>query len=145
MRELLTGKGLHPNFKADEKDELKSILRRPYIIRVISCDRVNINGVTLRNSPAWMQHYLDCSNLLVDGITVFNHGNYNNDGIDIDNCKNVRIVNSCFDTDDDAICFKTTNATGKCENVVVANCVIASNCNALKWGQKRMGRFKLYG
>lgn len=138
---IIDGQGTHPNFKADEKDELKSILRRPYIIRVISCDRVNINGVTLRNSPAWMQHYLDCSNLLVDGITVFNHGNYNNDGIDIDNCKNVRIVNSCFDTDDDAICFKTTNAIGKCENVVVANCVIASNCNALKWGTETNGAF----
>lgn len=138
---VIDGQGTHPNFKADENDELKSILRRPYIIRVISCDRIKISGVTLRNSAAWMQHYLNCSNLLVDGITVFNHGNYNNDGIDIDNCKNVRIVNSSFDTDDDAICFKTTNATGKCENVVVANCVIASNCNALKWGTETNGAF----
>lgn len=138
---IIDGQGTHTNFKADENDVLKSILRRPYIIRVISCDQVKVSGITLKNSPAWMQHYQNCTNILVDGITVFNHGNYNNDGIDIDNCKNVRIVNSNFDTDDDAICFKTTNATGKCENVVVSNCVIASNCNALKWGTETNGAF----
>lgn len=139
---IIDGQGTHPAFAADEDDELKSILRRPYLIRFISCERIKISGVTLRNSPAWMQHYLDCRDLSVDGITVFNHGNYNNDGIDIDNCRNVRIVDSSFDTDDDAICFKTTNATGKCENVVVANCVIASNCNALKWGTETNGAFR---
>lgn len=138
---IIDGQGTHPAFAADESDELKSILRRPYVIRFISCERIKISGVTLRNSPAWMQHYLDCTDLLVDGITVFNHGNYNNDGIDIDNCRNVRIVNSSFDTDDDAICFKTTNAAGRCENVAVANCVIASNCNALKWGTETNGAF----
>lgn len=138
---IIDGQGTHPTFKADENDALKSILRRPYVIRFISCDQIKVSGITLRNSPAWMQLYQDCSHILVDGITVFNHGNYNNDGIDIDNCKNVRIVNSNFDTDDDAICFKTTNATGKCENVVVANCVMASNCNALKWGTETNGAF----
>lgn len=138
---IIDGQGTHLNFKADENDVLKSILWRPYIIRAVSCEQIKVSGITLRNSPAWMQHYLNCTNILVDGITVLNHGNYNNDGIDIDNCKNVRIVNSNFDTDDDAICFKTTNATGKCENVVVANCIIASNCNALKWGTETNGAF----
>lgn len=138
---VIDGQGTHSNFKADENDMLKSILRRPYVIRVISCDQVKVSGITLRNSPAWMQHYQNSTHILIDGITVFNHGNYNNDGIDIDNCRNVRIVNSCFDTDDDAVCFKTTNATGKCENVVVSNCVITSNCNALKWGTETNGAF----
>ena len=32
---IIDGQGSHPNFRADENDELKSILRRPYIIRCL--------------------------------------------------------------------------------------------------------------
>lgn len=31
---------------------------------------------------------------------------------------------------------------GSCENVVVANCVIAANCNAMKWGSETNGGFR---
>ena len=33
-----------------------------------------IENIHLRNSPMWMQHYLDCDFLTVRGIEVFNHG-----------------------------------------------------------------------
>ena len=138
----IDGQGSLENYPATETETLMGITRRPYLIRVISCKGVKLSDIHLRNSPAWTQHYLDCENVFIDGIDVYNHGNYNNDGIDIDNCRQVRIVNSHFNTDDDAICFKTTNATGRCENVVVANCVIAANCNAMKWGSETNGGFR---
>ena len=138
----IDGQGSLENYPATETETLMGITRRPYLLRVISCKNVTLNHIHLRNSPAWTQHYLDCENVFIDGIDVYNHGNYNNDGIDIDNCRQVRIVNSHFNTDDDAICFKTTNATGRCENVVVANCVIAANCNAMKWGSETNGGFR---
>lgn len=138
----IDGQGSLENYPATETETLMGITRRPYLLRVISCKNVTLSDIHLRNSPAWTQHYLDCENVFIDGIDVYNHGNYNNDGIDIDNCRQVRIVNSHFNTDDDAICFKTTNATGRCENVVVANCVIAANCNAMKWGSETNGGFR---
>ncbi|MBD3386186.1 hypothetical protein GF407_14850 [candidate division KSB1 bacterium] len=41
---------------------------RPYIIRFIRCNFVNIKDITLRNSAAWVQHYVECDDLLIDGI-----------------------------------------------------------------------------
>jgi polygalacturonase len=95
----------------------------------------------LVNSPQWMQHYLDCENLMVENINVFNHVHKNNDGIDIDGCRNVYVRNSRFDSDDDAICLKS-NGPSACENVLVENCIAASHCNALKLGTETTGGFK---
>jgi hypothetical protein len=45
--------------------------------------------------------------------------------------RNVTVSDCIFDTDDDALCFKT-DGERPCENVTVTNCVLASNCNAIK-------------
>jgi lysophospholipase L1-like esterase len=137
----IDGQGDDPNFKADITDDLLGIRSRPYVIRMISCNHVYIAGITLRNSPSWMQHYLHCSNLRLENLQIFSHGNYNNDGMDIDNCRNVCITGCNIDTDDDGICFKSTNSGDACENVVVSNCIVASNCNAVKIGTETNGGF----
>lgn len=139
---IIDGQGEHEHFKADIEDPLLSIILRPYVLRFVSCVDVRILGIDMRNSAAWMQHYLDCENLYIEGITVVNHVNYNNDGIDVDNCRNVRILNCRIDTDDDAICFKTTNSIDTCANIVVANCIIGANCNAIKFGTETNGGFR---
>ena len=59
-------------------------INRPYIIRLISCRDVLVRDVTLLNSPMWMQQYLNCDFVRIQDITVYNHGSYNNDMIDID-------------------------------------------------------------
>jgi len=137
----IDGQGAHPNFDADQNDPMLSIIMRPYVLRLVSCEGVSVTGITMKNSPAWMQQYLNCSDVYIEGLKISNHVNYNNDGIDIDNCRNVQILNCNIDTDDDAICFKTTNATGSCRNIVVSNCLIAANCNAIKFGTETNGGF----
>lgn len=115
--------------------------RRPYGIRIISSKNIYVNGIMLLNSPQWMQHYLDCENLMVENINVYNHAHQNNDGIDIDGCKNVYLRNSRIDSDDDAICLKS-NGPSACENVLIENCTAASHCNTLKLGTETTGGFK---
>jgi polygalacturonase len=115
--------------------------RRPYGIRIVSSKNIYVSGVMLLNSPQWMQHYLDCENLMVEDINVFNHAHQNNDGIDIDGCRNVYLRNSKIDSDDDAICLKS-NGPSLCENVLIENCTAASHCNALKLGTETTGGFK---
>ena len=116
-------------------------VNRPYVIRLISCRKILVEGITLRDSPMWMQHYLDCDFLEVRGITVYNHVSRNNDMIDIDCCREV-IVSDCFgDTDDDALTLKST-AGRPTENVTVTNCVLSSHCNAFKAGTESSGGFK---
>lgn len=44
----------------------------------------------IKNSGCWMQHYLACDKVRIDGITVINRNNYNNDALDLDGCLTLR-------------------------------------------------------
>jgi polygalacturonase len=107
----------------------------------ISCQLVHVENITMRNAGIWNQHYLNCEDVKVTGIQVFNHSNRNNDGIDIDGCRRFVLSNSIIDSDDDAIVLKSTGPAG-CEDVIVTNCVVSSFTNALKCGTESTGGFK---
>jgi hypothetical protein len=115
--------------------------QRPYVIRIGECKNVLTKDVTLKNSAMWMQHYVACDKVRIQGIRVWNHCNRNNDMLDIDSCRDV-IVSDCIgDSDDDAIVLKSTSAR-PCENVTITNCLLSSHCNAIKMGTESHGGFK---
>ncbi|WP_346319292.1 glycosyl hydrolase family 28 protein [Chitinophaga sp. YIM B06452] len=114
---------------------------RPRNILFISCRNIKVEQVTMLNAAIWNQHYLDCEDVVVDRVNVYNHANRNNDGIDIDGCRRFLLSNSVFDTDDDAIVLKSTGAAA-CENVVITNCIVSSFCNAIKAGTESTGGFR---
>lgn len=114
---------------------------RPFLVRFVDCRDVQMTGVTLQNSPGWVSHYLGCENVLVQGVTIRSNVNGNNDGIDIDSCRRVRIAHCDIVTGDDAICIKSTRATS-CENITVTGCVISSVWGALKLGTESAGDFR---
>jgi len=114
---------------------------RPYMIRIIECNDVTVQDVKIINSPMWVQHYLACEDVRIDGITVKSLVNHNNDGIDIDCCRRVTISNCNILSGDDAIVLKST-ADPICRDVVVSNCVLSSRCNALKMGTESNGGFQ---
>ncbi len=114
---------------------------RPRNILFISCKNIRVEGITMLNSGMWNQHYLDCEDLIVDRVRVFNHSNRNNDAIDIDGCRRVIVSNSIFDTDDDGITLKSTGPAPT-EDVVITNCVVSSFCNAIKAGTESSGGFR---
>jgi len=116
-------------------------VNRPHLIQFISCKNVSVYDVSLKNSGAWMQHYLACDQLQIRGIKIFNHNNYNNDGLDVDGCKNVNISDILSDTDDDGITLKSTSGR-PCENISITNCVVSSHCNAIKMGTESNGGFR---
>ena len=111
---------------------------RPFIIRMIECKGVLIEGVALRNSASWMEDYLACDNLTIRGIKVHNFVAPNNDCIDIDGCQNVHISGVVGNSDDDGLCFKGTSLRPT-KNVVVENCEFHSHCNSLKFGTDSQG------
>lgn len=114
---------------------------RPYLMRFVGCHGVHVEGITLRESAMWVQHYLDCEDVLIDGIRVRSRrSGVNNDGIDIDSCRRVRIANCDIDCGDDAIVLKAT-AASPCRDVVVANCILSTLCNAFKLGTESNGGF----
>ncbi|MDR2815065.1 MAG: glycoside hydrolase [Prevotellaceae bacterium] len=116
-------------------------ITRPHLLRFVTCSNVAVQGVTLRNSGCWMQHYLACENLQISGVRIFNRNNYNNDALDIDGCRNVTVSNLIADSDDDGITLKSTSPK-PCENIAITGCVISSRCNAIKLGTETNGGFK---
>ncbi|MDE5997875.1 MAG: glycoside hydrolase [Muribaculaceae bacterium] len=116
-------------------------ITRPHLLRIIRGKDVTIKGITLKNSGCWMQHYLACDRLRIDGITVFNRNNYNNDALDLDGCHDVTVSNMIADSDDDAITLKSTSPR-LCEDIVISNCVVSSHCNAIKLGTETNGGFR---
>jgi polygalacturonase len=114
---------------------------RPRNIQFISCNRIKVSGLTLRNSGMWMQHYNNCEDVLVENLNVYNHANANNDMIDIDSCRRVIVNNIIGDTDDDGITIKTTGPA-PCKDVAITNCVIHAHCNAIKIGTETTGHFE---
>lgn len=114
---------------------------RPRNILFISCKNVRVEGVTMLNAAMWNQHYLDCEDVTVDRIHVFNHCNGNNDGIDIDGCRRFILSHSIIDSDDDGIVLKSTG-NAACEDVVIKGCVVSSFANAIKCGTESSGGFK---
>jgi len=114
---------------------------RPHLIQMINCSQIRIENVSLKNSGCWMEHYLACDDLQIRGIKVFNHSNKNNDGIDIDGCHRVTIADVIVDSDDDALCIKSTSGRAS-ENITVSNCILSSHCNAFKLGTESNTGFK---
>lgn len=114
--------------------------KRPKLIYFVECKTIQVTDITLRNSAYWVQHYEKCEDVVIRGLKVFSHCNYNNDGLDID-AKNAVISDCYIDVEDDAICFKSDHPE-LCENITVTNCVTASNCNAIKFGTSSLGGFR---
>ena len=116
-------------------------ITRPHLLRFIQSQDITVSGITLKNSGCWMQHYLACDRLKIDGIKVLNRNNYNNDALDLDGCHEVVVTNVIADSDDDGITLKSTSPR-LCENVRIADCVVSSHCNAVKLGTETNGGFR---
>jgi len=114
---------------------------RPMNIQIANSRNILIEGVKLSNAGSWVQKYAKCDDLVIRGIQVNSFCNANNDGLDIDSCRNVRVTDSRIWSGDDAFVFKSTHDR-PCENIVIANCIASSHCNAFKLGTESYGGFK---
>lgn len=115
---------------------------RPQVIEFVQCKNIKVTGVTVKNAASWVQTYEKCENITIDRIRVISDAYWNNDGIDIGDCKNVRITNCYVNSADDGICLKSHSLTHFCDSVYIANCVIRSSASAIKFGTASAGGFK---
>lgn len=114
---------------------------KPFLVRWVRCRDVTVKNVNLHSSAAWTMHLFQCRGVLVDSVKIQAHGMWNNDGIDIDSCQTVRVENCDIDTDDDALCLKTTSRQ-PCRDIQVDKCRLRSNWGAIKFGTESMGDFE---
>ena len=115
---------------------------RPKLILFKNCKDITIKKVTIKNGLCWIQDYRSCSNMIIDSIHVLSNTFLNNDGIDLVDCKHVKLTNSSFDVADDGICLKSYDPQGLCEDIYIANCKVRSSASAFKMGTASFGGFK---
>lgn len=115
--------------------------RHPFGLRFMECRNIHLKDIRLKNSNKWMQLYVHCENVLIEGLRVLNQVSFENDGLDLDGCRNVIVRNCVFSTEDDALCLKGMSGLVT-ENILIENCAIYSQCNAFKIGTDTEGDFR---
>ena len=115
---------------------------KPYGIRFHSCKNVLYENVFLRASGFWMMHNFNCDSLTIRNVRIVNHGYGNNDGINIDACRNVLVENCTVDANNDPVVIKMTNPYVTAENILVRNCDLATYSRAIKIGTETQGHVR---
>ena len=114
----------------------------PLLMRFSRCRNVRLEGFHYTNPGSWSCHLRNCDGVTMKGTSCFNYCNTMNDGLDIESC-NVTVEECDFFADDDALCFKTeSDKSFPVTNVVVRNCRMGSNCNAIKFGTGSYNAFR---
>ncbi len=133
----ITGEGTLDGNSLSTQFILNSSLR-PFGVRFISCVNVRYENITMKNSPFWMMHNLNCDTLLISGLTIINAGVGNNDGINADGCRYVRIHDCTVESFDDAMVLKTTSMS-EMHDVEIYNCSFSSLARVIKIGTETIG------
>lgn len=114
---------------------------RPQLIEFVRCKNIRVEEVVLKNAACWVQTYDVCENILIDKITVDSDAYWNNDGIDIQDCINVRVTNCFVNAADDGICIKSQSKKHYCDSIYIGNCTVRSSASAVKFGTVSHGGF----
>ena len=114
---------------------------RPQLIEFVRCKNIQVKNVTLRNAACWVQTHHECENIIIDSVRTESDAYWNNDGIDIQDCRNVRITNCFVNAADDGICLKSHSADLSCDSIYIANCTVRSSASAIKFGTRSHGGF----
>lgn len=108
---------------------------RPFTAFLVGCTHITYRDIVVRDGAVWTLRFSGCEDLLIDGIRILNDLKLpNNDGIDLDHCRNVRIANCHIVSGDDCIVLKTCSDAGDfgpCENITVTGCTLVSTSSAL--------------
>lgn len=136
---IINGRGHQENFPIKKSDG--SLGDRPMLIRFVNCQGVTFENITFKDAASWCTHLINCDKVVARKVTIDSHVNKNNDGFDLDGCKDVLIEDCTIRSGDDSICPKSTTSR-LTENVVVRNCRVTSNTAAFKCGTSSRGGFK---
>ena len=105
------------------------------------CRNIAIRDVEIADAPYWSCFLHGCEDVAVERIrihTIRNPHTYNGDGLDIDSCRRVRVRGCDISTADDSLALRADSErllrSGDCADVIVEDCVLSSDCNAIRLG-----------
>lgn len=112
------GKGLYRDYVKDKQSANKAIA-------LYKCRNVNISDITIAHGGWFGILATGVDNLIIKNVKE----DTNRDGMDIDCCRNVHIIDCSVNSPyDDGICLKSTFALGfprATENVTITNCEVS--------------------
>lgn len=104
---------------------------RPALVEFSFCENVTLEGVKVIDSPYWTIHPIYVKGLVLKDLHVENPADApNTDGIDVDSCVDVQILNCYVSVGDDGICLKSGSGpdgirvAAPTENVVIKGCTV---------------------
>ncbi len=90
----------------DAMTKARGLRFRCRLICLMNAENVEIQGLTLENSPCWTLHYIYSEAISCHDLTIQSKV-HNGDGIDPDSSRNSYIFNCSFATSDDCIAIKS--------------------------------------
>ena len=119
---------------------------RPRGIGLTRCQHVTLRDFTIRDAAQWTIHLTGCEDILCQSLRILNSTDIpNNDGIDPDRCRRLRIIGCHIEAGDDCIvlkCTKDNPELGDCEDILIQGCTLISTSAALKIGTESHGNFR---
>ncbi len=119
---------------------------RPRLIAFVNCSNLLIEGITAINSPSWTINPVRCENVTIHHVSIINPADSpNTDGINPDSCQMVRISNCYVSVGDDCVTIKSGVETEDahhrmpCENVTITNCTMAHGHGGVVIGSEMSG------
>jgi polygalacturonase len=126
------GLGFMPEGVLSEHGPIAHGERPGNLLRVFECRDVLVHGVRIRNSPTWTTHWRRCGNVTIEAVRIDSEASGqrvpNDDGIDLVECDDVRILGCDIDTGDDCIALFGS------QRVVVTNCTLKTRSVAIRCG-----------
>lgn len=134
------------NPQCTNKDE-----QRPRLVYVSNCRNVQIENVSLQNSPFWTTHYYKCENVKLLNLRITSLYKPvrapSTDAIDIDACRNMLVRGCYMSVDDDAVALKGGKGpwaddpvkmpeNGGNENIIIEDCVFGFCASCLTCGSE---------
>jgi len=116
--------------------------KRPKLLHFTQSEHILIEGITAKNSASWVLDFDRCNHLTINKVTVDSDDYWNNDGMDIGDCRNVKITNCYVNAADDGICLKSHHAGYLNDSIYIANCTVRSSASAIKFGTASVGGFR---
>jgi hypothetical protein len=126
------GEGFMPKGAFYEHGPLAHGERPGNLVRFFDCRDVLVHGVTIQNSPTWTSHYRKCENVTIEAVRINSDASDkripNDDGIDLVECDDVRILACDIDTGDDCIALFGS------QRVSVTACTMSTRSVAIRVG-----------
>lgn len=133
----LSPNGAHPVFQNGIGDSPD----RPFGLHLVRCRKIAVRNLEMEGSAFWMQRYFCCEDVELSGLRVYNHCNLNNDGLDIDGCRRVKVSGCEIDSSDDALVIKSESEQIS-EDIEVRDCILHTHASAIKLGTGSVGGYR---